>query len=313
MLLTGALLLLQAAAAPRSVAVTFDDLPVISVVASPEAARDTTTTRLLAAIRKHAVPAIGFVNENKLLDTAGALVPARVTYLRQWLSAGLELGNHTWSHLDLHRVTLQEYEAEIIRGDSVTRQLMTQAGRTLRYFRHPFLHTGRSLAVRDSLNQFLAGHGYRVAPVTIDNSDYVFAAAYDRARTTGNAALALRIRHDYLGYMDTVTAFYQHQSQAILGRELPQILLLHANRLNADTFDELAGMLERRGYRFVTLETALQDPAYSFRDEYAGPAGITWLHRWAMTAGMPGSTFRGEPEVAAWVADAATGRSTAAN
>jgi peptidoglycan/xylan/chitin deacetylase (PgdA/CDA1 family) len=313
MLLVPALLLLQAAAPPRTMAVTFDDLPVISVVPASEAERDTTTTRLLDAIRKHAVPAAGFVNENKLFDSAGALVPARVSYLRRWISAGLELGNHTWSHPDLHQVTLRDFEDEIIRGEAVTRQLMTQAGKTPRYFRHPFLHTGRSLAVRDSLNQFLAEHGYRVAPVTIDNSDYVYAAAYDRARADGDAALALRIRREFLGYMDTVTAFYQHQSQAILGRELPQILLLHANRLNADTFDELAGMLERKGYRFVTLDAALEDPAYQSADRYAGPAGITWLHRWAITAGMPGATFRGEPDVAAWVSNVAQGRSSTTN
>ena len=50
----------------------------------------------------------------------------------------------------------------------------------------------------------------------------------------------------------------------------------------------------------------LADSAYRLPDRYIGPAGITWLHRWALTRGMPGSTFQGEPEVPDWINDAAT-------
>jgi peptidoglycan/xylan/chitin deacetylase (PgdA/CDA1 family) len=270
-----------------------------------DAQRDSITTGLLAATTKHQIPAVGFVNENKLLDSAGAVDPTRVARLRRWLDAGLDLGNHTWSHPDLHRITLTEFESEIIRGEAVTRQLLADRGRTPRWFRHPFLHTGRSVAIRDSLTRFLTGHGYRIAPVTIDNSDYVYAAAYDRARSRGDVQAATRLRTTYLEYMDSVTAFYERQAVAIVGRDLPQILLLHASRLNADALDQLAAILERRGYQFVSLEQALQDPAYATADRYAGPAGITWLHRWAITAGLSREIFRGEPEVPEWVAASA--------
>ena len=59
--------------------------------------------------------------------------------------------------------------------------------------------------------------------------------------------------------------------------------------------------LTARGYRFVSLQHALQDPAYTRRDEYVGPAGITWLHRWALTEGKKGAFFAGEPVVPEWV------------
>lgn len=286
----------------RKVVITLDDLPVISVLPLTAAQRDSITSGILAVTRKYRIPAIGFVNENKLIDSTGAADPARVGLLARWLDAGLELGNHTWSHPDLHRIALTEFEAEILKGEHVTRALLAQRGATPRYFRHPFLHTGRSVAVRDSLNRFLADHHYRVAPVTIDNSDYVFAAAYDRARAGGDNTAAARIRSTYLEYMDSVTAFYERQSVAIVGRELPQILLLHANRLNADALDGLASMLLRRGYQFIALDEALKDPAYKSPDSYSGSGGITWLHRWAITAGLLGEIFRGEPDVPDWVA-----------
>ncbi len=289
----------------RQVVITIDDLPVTSVLPLSQAQRDSITSGILEATNKYRIPAIGFVNENKLADSTGAIDSARVALLRRWLDHGVELGNHTWSHPDLHRISLTDFESEILKGETITRTLLAERNTTPRYFRHPFLHTGRSVEIRDSLNQFLRQHGYQVAPVTIDNGDYLFAAAYDRARARGDAQQVARIRTTYLDYMDSVTAFYEGQAVAIVGSPIPQILLIHANRLNADMLGQLATMFQRRGYQFIPLKQALRDSAYTLPDRYDGPAGITWLHRWAMTAGMPRAIFKGEPEVPDWVDKAA--------
>jgi hypothetical protein len=45
------------------------------------------------------------------------------------------------------------------------------------------------------------------------------------------------------------------------------------------------------------LEQAIGDPASA--DTYIGPAGITWIHRWAIMQGRPGSSFAGGPTVPA--------------
>ena len=106
---------------------------------------------------------------------------------------------------------------------------------------------------------------------------------------------------EYLDYMERVVVYYEQQSVAIVGREMLQTLLLHANALNAATFDRLAAMFRSRGYRFISLTEALKDQAYVSRDAYFGTAGMTWLHRWALTQGVKPSVFAGEPVVAAWV------------
>ena len=247
------------------------------------------------------MPAVGFVNERKLRGSGGGVDPRRVALLERWLEAGLELGNHTYSHPDLHTTPLPEFQREVLDGERVTRRLLAARKKPLEFFRHPFLHTGRSLDIKLSLEAFLRKGGYRVAPVTVDNYDYVFAAAYDRAGARGNANEQRRITDEYIAYMDAIVRFYEDQSVKILNREIAQTLLLHANALNAATFDRLAGWLRGRGYRFITLSEALKDPAYQHRDEYVGPAGMTWLHRWALTDGMKGSTFAGEPPVPAWI------------
>ena len=281
----------------RAVAVTFDDLPALAQGDRSVATYQRITNGLLREIVEHQVPAIGFVNEEKLL-TAGRVDPERVATLRRWVDAGLELGNHAYSHPDFHTTPVDAYIADVARGDSVTRLVMQAAGRRPRFFRHPFLHTGRSLDDRRRFEAFLAERGYQVAPVTIDNYDYLFAAAYDLAP---DAATRGRVADEYIRYMEAVAAYYEQQSVAHLGREIPQVLLLHANNINAEHFGRLAQMYRRRGYAFVPLEQALEDPAYASADTYTGPAGLSWIQRWALTQGKRGAFFAGEPQVPEWV------------
>lgn len=268
----------------REVAVTFDDLPSqrhngeIEVVTRM-------TDKLVASIKANHVPAIGFVNEGKLYAPDGKLDEARVANLRKWLDAGFELGNHTYSHPYFYEMPLADFESNVMRGEVVTKKLLAEKKMKMRYFRHPFLNTGKDLTTKTAFEKFLNEHGYTVAPVTLDNDDYIFAKAYEDALAKGDAATAKRIADGYVPYMEEVFAFYEKLSTDVLGYELPQILLVHAHQLNADRFDELAAMMKRRGYTFVTLEHALKDKAYSQPDTFTSKMGISWLQRWAITKG----------------------------
>jgi peptidoglycan/xylan/chitin deacetylase (PgdA/CDA1 family) len=288
----------------RRMAVTFDDLPVGSVVHPDVAGQRAILEPLITAVTAHRVPAIGFVNESKLYAD-GELDPARVALLEGWLDAGLDLGNHTYSHPDLHHTPLADFEADVERGSVVTRRLLAARGEELRWFRHPFLHTGRDLETKRGLVAFLAEHGQRVAPVTVDHDDYLFAAAWDRAGARGDHVLQRRLEDAYVPYIESKVAYYEGQSRALFGREIPQVLLLHANSINARRFADLAQALTDRGYRFIPLATAVADPAYTSEDTYTGPAGISWLHRWAITRNVDRQIFQGEPETPAWVQRAA--------
>jgi peptidoglycan/xylan/chitin deacetylase (PgdA/CDA1 family) len=286
----------------RRIALTMDDLPIVTE--SPdEQVRASFVMDLIDAIWRQKLPVTGFVNEGKL-RVDGQDSQQRVGYLRQWLSAGLELGNHTFSHADLHQVSVDAFERDVLNGEKVTRELLAKTNNRLRYFRHPYLHTGMSKDVRDRVDAFLARNGYVVAPVTIDNADYLFAAAYDRAGLRKDHQQQRRIMEAYLKYMDAVFGYYEKQSVAIVGREIPHTLLLHANALNGKALDSLAFMLRGRGYRFIPLSEALEDPAYKMPDTYYGPSGISWLHRWAMTKGLDKSVFAGEPAVPEWIEQA---------
>lgn len=288
-------------------ALTFDDLPFVELAQKPElASAQAATRKLLEILREHQAPAIGFVNEAKLNITGE--VKQRTDLLKQWVDAGMILGNHTYSHPDFNSLTVEQFEDEIIRGEAVTRGLMKSHGPYQLYFRHPMTHTGDTQAKKEAVAAFLAQRGYRIAPHTIENSDFIFNAAYVDALRKGDETLAARFRKSYLEFTIAATEFAERVSPKIFGREIPQTMLLHANDINVDCLNEMLKRFEERGYRFITLDAAMGDPAYQTKDSLVSKSGPTWLWRWTKSKGM-NISFNEDPEPPQWVLDLFSKRS----
>jgi len=287
-----------------TIAVTFDDLPATGGERGVVAEVVAINRAIVSTLAKRGIPAVGFVNEVGL-ETDAQVDPARVAALSLWLDAGLSLGNHTYSHPSLNRVSREAYFDDVLKGERVIRPLVTARGGTLTWFRHPFLQTGRDLDTKHAAEAFLAEHGYRVAPVTIDNGEWIFAKAYALAATKKDRREKARIADEYLAYMERKTDYWERSARALFDRDIPQVLLVHANRLNADQFERIAAMLKKRGYRFVTLDAAVADSAYLSPDTFIGAGGISWIHRWTLTKLGRSGVLPDEPEVPAWVMQAA--------
>lgn len=272
-------------------AITIDDLPYQGKQPDTLTQRDV-NRRIVEHLTAAGVPAIGFVNESKLVID-GRLSDYQVQTLALWTNHGLELGNHTYSHKDYNRTPNDEFFDDIRKGETVTRQLLQTTGGRLRYFRHPFLRRGNSSDKIRALENFLKENGYIEAPVTIDNSEWIYARAYEKA--TGDSAMQRRLGESYLNYMVDKTRYFEREADSLFGRYISHVLLIHANRLNAAFLGDLIDRLRLEGYTFVTLTDALADSAYRSDDTMWKGSGISWLHRWAMTRGKGGSFFEGEP------------------
>jgi peptidoglycan/xylan/chitin deacetylase (PgdA/CDA1 family) len=291
----------QTAKQTRTMAVTIDDLPYVASAEQPFLVNAQRTTRqMLSALQAHRAPAVGFVNEGKLQMTGER--DARVALLQQWLDAGMTLGNHTYSHPDFNQRTVEQFQDDIIKGEVVPRRLMTTAKQERRWFRHPMMHTGDTKEKKEAIERFLAERGYRVAPHTIENSDYIFTVPYSRALQRNDEAEAKRLREAYLDYTIAATEFAERLAPQIFGREIPQTLLIHTNDINADCLDEMLKRFEARGYRFITLDEAMNDPAYQTKDTMVTNGGPSWLWRWMKSLGMNVS-FKGDPDPPRWVVD----------
>ena len=279
---------------PATIALTFDDLP--SIVLKPEQDYvDRTNHLLLRGLKRHHFPAIGFVNEGKLDDIVRS---RQIAVLQAWIRAGFDLGNHTLSHSTPNDIGARAYITDIAAGERVIRPMMIRAHRTLQWFRHPYLETGSPAAVKAEIDKWLAAHGYRVAPVTIDADDWEFAEPYDNAVMAGKKAEAERIRAIYLAYTERTIGWYRRAARALFGRDIAYVMLLHDTRLNADSLDGLAAILKRQNMTTITLEQALKDPAYQTPDVYSGKDGVEWLERWslALNKELPWDDFEDVPK-----------------
>ncbi len=276
-----------------SVALTFDDLPALTLLKT-QATTDDSNTRILRGLKQYHMPAIGFVNEDKLNDGNRA---HQIANLKMWLDAGMDLGNHTYSHETPNTLSARAYINDIARGERVTRPMMASYGKTLTWFRYPYLETGPTLKKKAAIQNWLKAHGYRIAPVTMENSDWMFAEPYDDAIAHHQDARIQRIRAEYLAFTDYMVGWYQDAGHALFGRPMAFVMLMHVSRLNADCIDDLAAIIQRHGLKTVTLDEALKDPAYATPDPYVGKDGDEWLERWApvLHKELPWDSFREPP------------------
>jgi peptidoglycan/xylan/chitin deacetylase (PgdA/CDA1 family) len=259
-----------AVAQQRTVAITVDDLPFVG----PPAAAVAGNHALVDALQSHHVPATAFVVRQSV-ERLGAEGPQ---ILAEWRKAGFDLGNHSYSHTNMDDLTVQEIEQEIVRGEA-------GLGKP-RFFRFPANHTGDTKEKHEAVAAFLAKRGYELATCTIENSDYLFSRAYVRMLEKGDSANADRLRRDYLEYTELEIDYYAGLNKRVFGYEPPEVMLLHANPLNAELIEPILAMFEKRGYRFVTLAQAQSDAAYRTPDTYVAKFGPMWGYRWAKERGV---------------------------
>ena len=144
----------------KEVAITMDDLP----IAGPARGlgyeqQKAIFDKLLSKFVKENVPIIGFVNGDQLMID-GKIDERKVSFLNDWLQKGFDLGNHTYSHKSANKISLEEYEKEILDNDKLLRPIIEGHGKQLKYFRHPFLNTGLSLETKFGIEKYLKNNGY---------------------------------------------------------------------------------------------------------------------------------------------------------
>lgn len=253
-------------------AVTLDDLPFVGGL-GPGDSRPAAMGRIIAALRKHSAPATGFVVCERMDDGAAVL--------ELWLAAGLDVGNHSTTHAHIDAVTLADWRGDVC---GCGERLAAQTGAPVRWFRYPFLQMGATVALRDSALAIVRGCGHEVAHVSVDTGEWALVKPYVDALQARDTARARAVGEAYVDHVLTAIGHYRDVARARAGRDVGQVLLLHANALAADWLDELLKAVEGCGWRFVSLTEALADPIYQLPDDYAGPIGLSWLYRFAPAA-----------------------------
>ena len=254
-------------------AITFDDLPAHGKL-PPGEPRPEVVRSILSTLKQENLPPVyGFVNGFRI-----ARFPYQVHILQAWHAAGQPLGNHTWSHPHLDKLSAEHYEANIARNEPALRSVEPDSEHA-HWFRFPFLEEGNTLAKRDTVRQWLAAHNYRIAEISIDFQDYNWNEPYARCAARHDTAAIAHLHDTYLAAAaQSVTAF-RSLSHTLYGRDVRYILLMHVGAFDAHMLPELIAQFRAEGFTFATLEDASADEAYRFDPHMITPGGSTFLEQ----------------------------------
>ena len=246
---------LAVSASAQQIAFTWDDLPAHSALPSDET-RVEIGRKLIAAMKDAKMPPVyGFVNGVRTEEE-----PLSTPMLADWRSAGLLLGNHTWSHTNLNQSALAAWEADVLKNEELLRRDMGDAD--WHWFRYPNLGEGDTEEKRLGARRFLAEHGYRIAGVTMSFQDYAYNAPYARCVPKNDTVAIAKLETAYLAAADSAIDYSRAMSKALYGRDIPYVLLMHVGALDARMLPRLLKLYRDRGFTFVRLEDAERDAFY---------------------------------------------------
>jgi peptidoglycan/xylan/chitin deacetylase (PgdA/CDA1 family) len=234
-------------AVEKQVAITIDDLPFVgSANYNPGNLRreHDRFMKMLAAIKDRGVPATGFV-------VAGTIEKGQWDMLNEFANAGLEVGNHTYSHPNLYSTATERYIKDIDKADKVLKPILTKP----KFFRYPYLAEGRG-EKKEKVLSFLHQKGYIIAPVTIDSKDFRFNDRLFSINWRNRPQHLPKIKQQYLSYIWQQTKRAERISEKN-GKPIKEILLIHANLINAHAMGDIIDMYQKKGYKIVPLRDIL--------------------------------------------------------
>lgn len=258
----------------KKVAITIDDVPNSGMYAT-----EGYQCRLLQKIDSMDLPVAIFINEQRVLQ--GDSIERNIRLFDNWIkSSNVLLGNHSFNHAMYSVAGLDLFKTEIIKGETLTKELGKKYGKEEKYFRFPYNDLGNNEQEHKAVTDFLKNRKYILTPFTVHSDDWLVTELYEYYKNKGMSADAARIGDafvkktlDFFDYIETLTDKKQN-------RNVKQIYLMHDNVLNADYLDKLIAALKNKGYSFITLDEAMNDPVYSQTDYYTQKYGISWVYRW---------------------------------
>lgn len=247
--------LLFSCAHATEVAITIDDFPGVGPLPAGVTRLDV-ENQMIATFQKYNIQNVyGMV-------IGGEVVGSRKSQkiIDNWIANGHYVANHSYSHSDLAKVDADFYINDIQKTDDYLSQLK-QAG-TYKYFRYPYLSDGNTKAKRTAVRAYLFSHGYQIAPVTINFSDYAWNAPYARCVKQNNTEAIAWLKQIYIQEALSALDEAHYSSNQLFHRDIKNILLLHLGPFDAVMLGDLINAYQQRGVTFISLNDAMTDPVY---------------------------------------------------
>jgi peptidoglycan/xylan/chitin deacetylase (PgdA/CDA1 family) len=183
----------------------------------------------------------------------------------------------TYSEQDLNETGIEQFIKDIERGSEVLEPMLSGFGQKRRYFRYPFLHYGSSAETKRQVKLYLDDRDIVIAHATVIVEDYLYNLSFEKLGEEPDSAKYASLRYEYISHVLEQVERCEALATEMLNRRCRHILLLRANRLNAEFLDDLLTALRDMGYKFVSLDDALKDELYSSEEAYLGLRGVGYL------------------------------------
>jgi peptidoglycan/xylan/chitin deacetylase (PgdA/CDA1 family) len=223
----------------RSISLTIDDLPFVGEN------KNYHLNMIIDAIKSNAIPATGFIIAKEVNAT-------NWESLRRFHDTGLALGNHTMSHTNLNNVNAETYIQEIDRADKILSPVLTAP----KFFRYPYLVMGNGLK-KEIISDYLQSKNYQVAPISIDSKDFIFNQLLLSVPEKERRQFLTVLKPCYIDFIWQQTLKAEEHHRYNNKPDDAQILLIHANLLNAYVLPDIIKLYKQNGFDFVSLEQAL--------------------------------------------------------
>jgi peptidoglycan/xylan/chitin deacetylase (PgdA/CDA1 family) len=247
------------------VALTFDDLPAAGGL-HPGFTRTGIATQLSDELKAaHLKGVYGFVNAVGVSDD-----PDLQQALRVWVGAGMNIGNHTWSHPALSDVGAAAFEQNIAENEPTLRE-----------------YAGK----RDWLHD----HGYRIAEVTLNFNDDDWDDPYGRCLAKHDEVGIAWLKQSYMQNAAEFIRLGREEEQLAFGHEIPSVLLLHGTSFTTLMLPSLLHLLHQEGFRIASLRKVESNPAYALNPNIGLPDGDPFSNEFLDARHMQYPPFKPEP------------------
>ena len=251
----------------KKICLTFNELPAAETFEETDV--EALNFLVLETLKRHEAPAAGFI--------VGQNIDTHFDILGQWLNDGHVLGSMTFSHQDLHELSIEQFIDDIRRGTATLEDMLQGFGQERRYFRFPFLHYGMATEMKREVRAFLDHHNNTIAHATIVPEDYLYNLTLEKLGKEPDTSDYFALMNEYLNHVIDEVERAERLAMELVDRPVKQILLLRLNRLNAIYLDDLLHVLSDMGYEFISLDEALSDEIYYEPEGYFGGRGVGYL------------------------------------
>jgi peptidoglycan/xylan/chitin deacetylase (PgdA/CDA1 family) len=194
--------------------------------------------------------------------------------LDRWLSAGYQLGNHSYEHPHASALPARDFLRSVERCDALLHKLGAFDKGRPRYFRYPFGDRGVAPSERAAIRRGLLDLGYTLADVSISSYDYRYDWPLQAALAAGKHARVAEIErrfaaqaHAALQRAEQLSVLRTARGPVPIDEAQPHVIALHFTGATTRFLDRLLSASATQ-VAWIALPEVTESPLYAaFADE----------------------------------------------